>query len=503
MNTLRTLALVGLCLVIAAPAFCQTRNANPQAVGLEVLIPDTVAFGFDWDNQANWEPYVDVLGDGSLIFACGTYDAEGNNGTERPGVVFIRPDLTILEAAGFYADDGTPYELNVDSVRQDGNPPQIGGDKRPGMTRYAVGTESTPYDFAEFGSDGRWKHNYLDHFYCVQILELTEDGPQKITNVIDPFYGESEEILDVGKGRTGGVAGLSNGNFAFSFEDRGALTSANSKAPILSIVDGNTGKIIKGPFLARDDDPNTDGWDGITSYDGGFAYRVNGGDTTIEFFDNEGNLQAEWEQFSNDGLDGIPLTEFTDFTTSITHTGRGDGNHINSAIGSKYIFYAGKGVDLDGNPNSFPYVVKIDTQTGLTVKEALVNELEENGEEYTNWAAADRVSLGVDENDNVTVVWSDTSNSESRQVLARVFNSDLEPVTETFLAFQNSELEPILGMETYHPQCAMSKVGILVTCRSSNVPTEDGSDILPNNSHLFTVIENPLAETGVEDWSLH
>ncbi len=503
MKTWKTLSLIALCAVIAVPAFCQTRNANPQAVGLDVLIPDAVAFGFDWDNKANWEPYADVLGDGSLIFVCGTYDAEGNDGTERPGVVVIRPDLTVQEFAGFYADDGTPYEGHVDTVRADGNPPQIGGDKRPGMTRYAVGTESTPYNFDEFNSDGRWKNDYLDHFYCVQIIELTENGAQKITNVIDPFYGE-QEGLAVGKGRTGGVAGLSNGNFACVVEDRGSLTSATGKAPVLSIIDGNTGAIIKGPFLARDDDPNTDGWDGITSFDGGFAFRVNGADTSIEFFDNEGNLQAEWEQFSNDGLESIPLTEFTDFTTSITHGGRGDGNHINSSIGSKFVFYTGKGVDLDGNPDSFPYLVKIDTETGQTVKEALVNELEEVGDEYMNWAQADRVSLGVDENDNVTVVWSDKANSMGgRQVLARVFNSDLEPVTETFLAFQNSELEPNLGMETYHPQCAMSKVGILITCRSDNVPTEDGSDILPANTHLFTVIENPLAETGIEDWAIH
>ena len=500
MNMLKTLGLITLCITMVTPAFCQTRNANPQAVGLEVIIPDTAAFGFDWDNRANWEPYADVLGDGTLIFVCGTYDAEGNDATERPGVVFIKPDGTILEAAGFYADDGTPWEENVDNIRQDGNPPQIGGDKRPGQTKYAVGTESTPYDFDEFNTDGRWKHGYFDHFYCVQILELTPDGPVKVSNVIDPFYGELTEVLDIGKGRTGGIAGLSNGNFAVSFEDRSAVgvVTATDRAPILSIIDGNTGAIIKGPFIARDDDPTTDGWDGITAYDGGFAYRVNG-QVTIEFFDNDGNRTGEWEQVSNDNPDNIPLTDYTDFTTSITHTGRGDGNHISSSINSKFVYYAAKGLDPELG-STFVYLIKIDTQTATTVKEVMVNE-SEAVDGYENWALADRVSLYVDPNDNVTVVWSDTANSENRQVVARIFNSDLEPVTESFLAFQSSDLEGGTDIATYHPQCAMSEWGIVITARTENVPAPDG--VYPANTHLFTVLKNPMAPVAVMDWSIY
>ena len=514
MNALRTLGLMTLCIMMATPAFCQTRNANPQAVGLEVLIPDTPAFAFDSDNQANWEPYADVLGDGTLIFACGTYDAEGNAETERPGVVFIKRDGTILEAAGFYADDGTPWVKGADNLRKDGNPPQIGGDKRPGRTRYAIGSESTLMDgFPEFNTDGRWKHDYLDYtqglngvFYTIQILELTPDGPVKITNVIDAFYGETAEVPGIIRGRTGGIAGLSNGNFAVSFEDRGnvGVVTAQNKAPILSIIDGNTGKIIKGPFIARDDDPNTDGWDGITAYDGGFAYRVNGR-VTIESFDNEGNRTGEWEQISNDNPDNIPLTDFTNFTTSITHTGRGDGNHISSSINSKFIYYAGKGLNLEGVADQFVYVIKIDTRTGKTVKEAIVNELQ-GPDQYENWAQADRVSLYVDPNDNVTVVWSDKANvADKRQVVGRVFNSDLKPVTESFLVFQASAIDdaaPAAGVETYHPQCAMSDWGIVVTARTGNVPAPDGG-VYPNNTHLFTVLKNPFAPVAVEDWSIH
>ena len=130
----------------------------------------------------------------------------------------------------------------------------------------------------------------------------------------------------------------------------------------------------------------------------------------------------------------------------------------------------------------------------------MVNE-SEAVDGYENWALADRVSLYVDPNDNVTVVWSDTANSENRQVVARIFNSDLEPVTESFLAFQSSDLEGGTDIATYHPQCAMSEWGIVITARTENVPAPDG--VYPANTHLFTVLKNPMAPVAVMDWSIY
>ncbi|MFH1738716.1 MAG: hypothetical protein ABIH23_06890 [bacterium] len=493
--------------MIAAPAFCQTRNANPQAVGLEVLIPDTVAFPLDVDNAANLEPYADCMGDGTLMFVCGTKDVDGNYGTERPGAVFIRPDMTVIQTAGYFADDGTPWDWNIDTVRPDGNPPQCAGIRTPGATRYAVGMESTPYNEPDsFNTDGRWKNEYTDHFYCVQIFDLTANGPVKVTNVIDPFYGEMAN-LSIPKGRCGGVAGLDNGNFAAVLEDRGSMVvSAFDKAPILTVINGSTGAIVKGPFLPGED-RNTDGWDGITSFKGGFAFRLNGSPTKIYFFDNAGNVVGNpWIQTSNDNPDNVPLTDFTQFTTSINGTGRGDGNHICGSINSKYVYYANKGLDVDGGSNNV-YLVKIDTQTGTTVKEVIVNEIGDPNDpnSYTNLAMPNRVSCYVDNRDNVVVAWSDTANTETeQQVEARLFNSDLEPVTESFLAFQASAVDfdsPYMGNQSYHPQCAITDAGILITARTTNFMMTD-EEMLPANGHIFTVLKSPFAPVAVQDWSL-
>lgn len=518
MKKIHVLLLLAVCVAIATPAYCQTRNANPQAVGLEVLIPDTAAFAFDKPNRANWEPYADALGDDSLILTAGTYDSNGTDSTERPGVVIIRPDGTFGEYAGFYGDNGSPYTANVDTIRQDGNPPQIAGDHRAGQVRYIVGTESTPYNFDAFKSDGRWKNTYSDHAYCVQAFTLTANGPQKLFNCMDPIYGGSTG-KNVGKLRSGGVACLSNGNWVVVAEDRTALTSATSKAPVLSILNGTTGAIVKGPFICPED-PNSDGWDGLTSFDGGFAIRVNQPTVKIFFYDNAGNLTATWDQvsyhFEYEGTN--PDNPFLDFasnpdgyTTTIDQGGRGDGCHIAGSITGKYIYYANRGTDYESfGAGKNVYVVKIDATTGASVKERLVTESDMLGDEYYNIPNPDRTSCFCDSNGNVVVTWVDKANSGFNQQVARIFNSDLEPVTETFLVFQASEIgfgsDPAgetLGVTDAYGQVAMSDWGILFTSRvaSDNFFPKNADEDYPQNTHLFTVVKNPLSVT-VDDWQL-
>ncbi|HOE11137.1 MAG TPA: hypothetical protein PKJ23_06895 [bacterium] len=514
MRLLKTLGLIALCAMVVTPAFCQTRNVNPQAVEIEVLIPDTPMGLLGVDYAANLEPYVDCMGDGTLIAAYGTKDIDGNDSTERPAMLLVKPDGTIIEAAGFYTDKGEPWLWNCDTWRQDGNPPQCAGIRTPGATRYAIGIESTPYNVSDdFNTDGRWnKHTYSDHFYCIQVFDLTPNGVVPVTKVLDVFYSKVDDELYLGKGRCGGVAGLDNGNFAAVLEDRsaaGTVFSSFNKAPILSIFNGQTGEIIKGPFFPGDEDANQDGWDGITSMKGGFAFRRSGS-VKIYFYDNAGTLLGEWTQTSNDNPDNIPLTSFTDFTTSITGTGRGDGCHVSASINSKYVYYANKGLDVDGASN-FVYLVKIDSTTGKTVKEVIVNEVMNlasgySSGEYENWALPERVSCYVDGRDNVTVVYSDTSNDEVVKVIGRVYNSDLTPVTETFMCFQASDIDGTTSFadnKIYHAQVAMTDERILVTARTENFLMPDGETALPLNQPIFTVLKNPLAPVAVQDWSLY
>ena len=291
---LRFLLGLGVCLLLAIPGNSQTRNGSPEAVDLDVLVPPTAMYLLDADNLSNWEPESAVLGDGTLLVVANTF-AEGDAGgnSEVAVIVAIYPDGSVEEYAGFLADDGTPYLGNMDTIRTDGNPPKIAGDLRDGSARYAVANESTPYNYDEFTSDDRWANDYIDHIFAVQILELTPDGPQKITNVFDPMYGAQSDLV-VGKIRTGGVVFLSNGNLLVGAEDR-SLEGASPKAPNISIIDGETGEIIHGPIHVLGTG-EYDFWEGLAAFNGGFAVRVgNGGvvdgnaTTIIKFYDNDGN----------------------------------------------------------------------------------------------------------------------------------------------------------------------------------------------------------------------
>lgn len=501
------LGILTLAMALAAPgAMGQTRLGSPQDAGLTVLIPNTVAFPVDTDNMSNWEGYASKLGDGTLLLVVNTF---GEDGGERAGVVAVRPDGTIGEYAGFYGDNGEPFVNNMDEVRQDGNPPSIAGDKRPGSTKYLVANESTPYLYGEFNTDARYdNNNYLDHIFACQIFELTDNGPVPVTNAIDPLYG-GQSGVDVGKIRKGGSIALSNGNFVVMGEDRTV-----DRFPMGSIIDGETGAIVKGPFNLGGDGVSYSAWEGFAAFDGGFAFRLSPprnaeGGTAIFFYDNEGNELGVWDQIPNDDPDNLVFdldNNPNGYTTSINSNNRGDHVRIRANIDGDKIYYAGYGID-DLLNTGYVYLTVIDANTRETVANIRVNELESDENGYDNFARAERVSLDVDGAGNVFVAWSDTANSGVLQVVGRLFDSDLNPATESFLVFQDSDLGDgeITGISTKHTDVAMSDSQILVSARSdTGVPVPPGGDELsPANTNLFTVLENPLGQLPVENWNLY
>lgn len=495
----------------ASVAQSQTRNGSPQDAGVDVIVPNTVVFDKDEDNQSNWEGYASKLGDGTLLLVVNT---SGENGGEVAGVVTVRPDGTVEEFAGYYADNGDPYVNNMDEIRQNGNPPSIAGDKRPGSTRYVVANESTPYLYSEFDSDGRWTNDYSDHIWACQVIELTANGPQKVTNVFDPVYGGLSGEF-VGKIRKGGVTFLSNGNLVAVGEDR-----TNSPNTALgSIINSDDGSVIKGPFNFDNDGFGHDYWENLTAYNGGFAIRlsppsgVDGGLTTIQFYDNDGNFQGLWEQISTIDPDNPELdvndNPFGD-TTSINSNSRGDAVRIRASIDGDKIYYVGPGLDFEAG-SGWVYLTVIDTNTFETVANIRVNEQEKDENGYDNFARGQRVSMDIDNQGNICVAWSDTANSDTLQVQARIFDADLNPVTETFLAFQDADLGfgapdgNLVGVETKHTDVAMSDTQILISARSEGGiidPNGDGTALTKVNQNVITVLANPLAGTYVNNWSL-
>ena len=150
---------------------------------------------------------------------------------------------------------------------------------------------------------------------------------------------------------------------------------------------------------------------------------------------------------------------------------------------------------------------KLTSETGLTVKEALATEAIDAGDEYDNMSLpASRVSLYVDENDNVTVAWGDRANTGDDQVTARIYNSDLEPVTESFLVFQSSAIDggaPSAGINTSYPQVGMTQAGILITSRDKQRSESGRQRRLPRqHPPLHSSLANPLA-TNIGAWDLY
>jgi hypothetical protein len=488
--------------VMALPGFSQTRNESPEAVGLKVLIPDSVAFRKDVDNNSNWEPEATALGDGTLLLIANTFQASGGD-SEVSWVLAVNPDGTVDEYPAFQGDDGTPYTSNMDTIRTDGNPPKIAGDLRDGSTKYVVANESTPFEFSPFNTDSRWQNIYTSHIFA-------EDGPQKITNVMDPVHGGQSGLM-VDKIRTGGVAFLSNGNVLVGAEDRSGLGSSE-RVPQVIILDSDTGATLKGPFHAIGDGTPQSFWEGLTGYNGGFAVRV--GEATekmITFYDNAGNRLGHWAQINPPN----PTGEAIDFennpegyTTSIDSTNRGDQVEMESNIHSNYIYYAGHGPDDLGTPGKWVYCTKIDTTTMQSVNEVVVNDRPNQPHGFDNQAQALRVFMAVDENDNVFVGWSDDSNIGAPQIIGRFFDSNLVPVTESFLVFQASDtgldndIYPV-PLITYRGAAAMRGNRLLVSARTEGVilPNEDTE--LPKNSSVYTVIEPPYQTSTLEDWFMY
>lgn len=509
----------GMMLIAASVAFSMTVSAQTpfkaEDAGLVRLVGDSVAWRTDADNKSNWEGYMSKNGAGDIILAVNTFaDGDAGGDSEVAALVILKSDGSIMESWGFYGDNGEPYTENMDVVRTDGNPPSVAGDKRPGSRKFIVGNEATPMDFSAFGSDSRWNGNdYIDHIFAAQILEVGDNGVTKVSNVIDPLYGEQSGVT-VGKIRKGGTIGLSNGNFVVMGEDRTVSRIAHA-----SIIDGDTGAIVAGPLNLGGEGAEHSAWENLVAYDGGFAVRLEAqrnGDkgVSIRFYSNAGEFRGEWLQLpvALDDFLGDPLDVNNNpngYTTTINEGNRGDDLRVRADIDASAIYYAGAGWDIEANPEGWPYLVKIDANSFETVSEIRVNELEtDGGDAFENFAQAQRISMDVDPNGNVIVAWSDTTSSEQQQIVARIFNSDLEPVTPTFLVFESSDLGfgtptgEITGIDTRHCDVAMTNDHIMVSARTQQgfLIDEEG---VPVNSNVYTVFANPLAEADVSSWSVY
>jgi len=196
-------------------------------------------------------------------------------------------------------------------------------------------------------------------------------------------------------------------------------------------------------------------------YDGGFAIRPHTGTEdasgylTIGFWDNEANPQGTWPTIVRTDPNS-PFAPANGFTTSISILS-GTETRIDSDIRSDFIYMAGRGVDSGGDPDGGVYVTKIDAKTRTTADEVYVTE--------GLTVDPQRVTVCSDQYDNVFLCWSDTSNTGNLQIAGRLYDNNLDPLTDAFLVFEHSELgtESPNNFSVKRPSCSMLDGRILVS----------------------------------------
>lgn len=441
---------------------------------IAVVVPDQMLFDIDRVRWNEWGPYTSAFGDGSMLLST-NIDTGSDFGvvTERAVVAFFSHPNSVTESEGFFSDTGEAWVTNNDVASPDRGPPRVAGDKRDGLSRYKyiLASECTPWAFPiqnpSFVAGG---FSYDAQVASFQLLERTPTLPVPLSFVTDPLYGKATSGAQNGKPTLfgGEIRCLSNGNFAVVIEDRTGNTVPVDRASLATIVDGQDGsatigEVIIGPFNANqgvNPAASTGIWSNMAAYNGGLAIRPHTGTEdasgylTIGFWDNQANPLGTWPTIVRTDPSS-PLAPAGGFTTSIAILS-GTETRIDSDIRSGFVYMAGRGVDSGGDPDGGVYVTKIDAKTRTTTDEVYATE--------GLTVEPHRVTVCSDKYDNVFVCWSDTSNTGNLQVAGRLYDANLDPLTDAFLVFENSELGPETpnDFSVKRPSCSMVDGRILV-----------------------------------------
>ena len=374
---------------------------------------------------------------------------------------------------------GTPTRATSTPCVQAATRRGIACDRRAGVPlRYCVGQEATPWVFDEFTPD-RWIDPFLfdERQAACQLFELTADGPQPITTVFDSLYGGIDGSQNGGHMRLGGdMRFLSNGNLLICPEDRTGFTIGGTAA-VAAIYNGATGERITQPFVANGNGLAKDIWSNVAAFDGGFMVRNSG---TLTTFDNEGN---------------VVLTLDLAAVSVVADMGRADDSRIGASINNHYVYIAGK----DGQGDVF--LTQLDAITGETVNEVMVNE--EFFIDLGSTGTYNTVDCAADDNGNVVVSWSGKVGGAENDAFARIFNSNLEPVTPTFYVFSthNSDWDGDLGYRAVEGNCSMDNERIVIAMNGIITNPATG-ELTPAESTFVTVLGNPFF-VPVEGWELY
>ncbi len=483
-NTNNTVVLTS---PFSEPAAVTFVPGSLEALGLHRIVPDTVVTNPMLDSLGNWEPYTSMMGDSTFLISCGAYAPDqtppvltatgmlDGSGPYQNPMVYLQP------AAGgqgkvtmeFYTDAGAPFGGPIVMSRQNGNPPRVAGDQRPGATNYLTMAEASPGQIQVFNSDTRWSSNLIyqadNRYVTVQPFSLnpTTLVATPLHDAFDAIYGDYVDSSTTPGGgnqvsRAGGTAVfLDNGNIAVVIDDKTTFSSTAGEVTTAAIVTP-TGKVVKDHWLV---DPH-DIWDNVAPCQGGFCVRVH---NLLYFYDDAGNLKGSVDQAtSGETFDA----------------GRGDGTRIGGHINSPYVYLIGKVTTanvvriavFDSRTQTF--VAKTDASEGAFV------------------GGFDRADIAVDALNRVTATWvSQPAGYTQQQVAARVLafdstNKVFNPLTPSFFAFINFSTNSI---STYGMNVSMTTRQIMVAAKGQ-INLENTPAAGPDSNHeinFFTVFAHP------------
>ena len=481
--------------------------ASPEAVGIQPLTGDVNLWFQNGGGADYWRPGCDFLSNGNAIvlggmrkapYASGTSDAEN----VRDMIAIFSPTGELIEPArcAFFTNAGKPWENTICSVRNDDKFYGLCADTVGGRAgdRYVVHTIANPDAWTD-AFPGYAKEQKSQYHTAIQVV--SNNGiPQ--TPLINPY---GDYISEPGLLRGGDVRFLSNGNIVVIYEDRqtGADKAAfyNRKYAgqlVGAVIIGPDGKIVKKPFSVSSDSTKTsENRFGLASGDGWFVIRYMDGVTgpTMVAFNNDGNELGGGSGRIHISMD-IPELGGDGGT-------RGDPNGMEAAGNVVYVTH--KGADKAG------YITTLRvSDTGLAViKTVRFTDL--------SWSTFEHnADLGVDSAGNVIVMWQDQAWDRFQdgrwEVLARMFNANLEPLTSSFCMFEignNTDvdtIDPVLGPgRTKQSQIAMNDTHIIAIAETNNVPYGDPSSAeyeMYTYTYIARLLKNPCF-TAIKGWDIY
>ena len=479
---------------------------GPEAVGIAAITGDVNLWAGNGGGSRYWRPEADTLSNGNAIVLGGMRKTPGSENT-RDMIAVFSPGGERLDAAraAFFTDNGEPWESTICTSRNDDKFYGLCADTVGGRVgdRYVVHTIANPDAFPEAFPDYSTERPGQYH----TAIQVISNGGVPETPLVNPY---GNYIGEPGLIRGGMVRFLSNGNIVMNFEDRtedgpakeALYGRAGNRRVVGVVIIRPDGSIVRPPFAICNpsDTGNSENRFGLTSGDGWFAVRyrdaIDG--PTIVAFDNDGN------ELGGGAGRVFPAVDLPELQGDGGN--RGDPNGLEAAGDTLYITH--RGADRAGFLTAF-HVGEDGVSIIRTIRftDHPLSTFEHNAD------------LGVDSAGNVIVVWQDHSWERFQrgrwEVLARMFDGNLEPLTASFCLFEVGnntdvdEMHPVLGPgRTKQARVAMNDEIIVAIAHTNEVPYGDASSFTTGGDAWYTytyiarLLRNP-AGSPVASWELH